>query len=103
MIAAVEGGPSAPSTAAGHGAVDLDDEVRSVIDELAVNAHDRFARLDLRVVEVVALQLLDGRLHQWDQDRHVIGGGQSDGGRNRSHLRQSHLEFTRTACTRQPG
>jgi hypothetical protein len=83
--------PSAPAAAAGHGAVDLDDEVRPVVDQLAVDAHDRLTRLDLVIVEESPLQLLDCCFHQWNQDSHVVAGGQSNGDRHRHLLPRSPL------------
>ena len=74
LVAAVERRATAPATAAGDVAVRLDDEVRAVVDQLRVDAHDRPAGRDLGVVEEAALQLGDRSVHQrrqrWDIRRH---------------------------------
>src|SRR5215218_9578492 len=64
LVAAVEGRPPAPATAAGDVGVRLDDEVRAVIDQLGVDPHDRPAGSDLGVVEKRPLQLRDRLVHQ---------------------------------------
>jgi hypothetical protein len=51
MTAAVQRGPPAPSPAACDLTIDLDHEVRAIVDQLHVEPHDRSARLDLGVVE----------------------------------------------------
>jgi hypothetical protein len=73
VVVAVHRRAAAPAAAAGDIAVGrLDDEVRPVLDQLRVDAHHGAARLDLRLVEVGALQLGDGRVHDSRQARHVV-------------------------------
>jgi hypothetical protein len=61
VVAAIERRAPAPAAAAGDPAVRLDDEIGSVGDELAIQAHDRAAGRDLVVAEEAALQLGDRR------------------------------------------
>jgi hypothetical protein len=77
VIAAVEGGAAAPATAPNKQPAGLDHEVRPVVDQLPVEAHDRAARTDLSLVEVPLLQLVDGGLHQRSQRGDVAPGGQA--------------------------
>ena len=84
VIPTIKGGPSTAPSAAGHGAVDLNDEVGTVLDELSVDARDRLARLDLLLVDKALLQDLDGRRHQRRQNSDVVGCGQPCGHADRS-------------------
>ncbi len=79
VVAAVERRAAAPAAAACELPVDLDNEVRPVVDQLRVQAHDRATRLDLGVVEEPLLQLGDRRAHQRQQQRDVIPGGEATG------------------------
>ena len=78
-VAAVVGGAPAPAAAAGERAVEVDDEVGAVVDELGVEAHDGAAGGDLRRGEERPLQLADRGVHQRRERGQVGGDGEAVG------------------------
>ncbi|HET9777948.1 MAG TPA: hypothetical protein VFP81_01555 [Propionibacteriaceae bacterium] len=79
VVAAIESRPAAPPAAPSNLPIQLDHEVRPVVNQLCVQAHDRVAGPDLRVVEESQLQLVDRSLNQRQQHRQVLPAGQATG------------------------
>jgi len=84
MVAAVEGGATAPAAAPGDAALRFEDEIGAVGHELRVQSHDEAAGGDLGLVQEAPLQLCDGEVHHLPEGGKVILRRQTVG-KNRGH------------------
>ena len=77
LVAPIKRRSATPASAPRDDAFGFDHEVRPIINELGIEPHDRAARLDLRIVEKVALEFVGCRVHYFDERRNVVLNGKS--------------------------